>query len=418
MSVISIICFLIFTSTLLTGFRKNSDLFAPARIFVMIWSLAIGLAELKLSFYQHEWSLYSWSTLLIGIFSFLSGIILIYLFRINHPVLNRTNFRETVTSKGINEKLFYSLTMLLFIFYIIGYLGTVIIKGFIPALHPLPGESRTQITVFAFGLLIHSAPVILLLVVEYFLYSKSKIKLRKYVLVTTAIITLITYTLLLQRMDLFMGMVLIFIVLYYAGRIKSIYIIGGGFLFSIIMYTIMNLRFVKHVEKYVYITSKMKFSEQYSFLTEPYMYIVMNLENFSRGVEKLYYHTYGYFTFNPILSITGLKHMLLKYFNINEMELLISGYNTYPFHWYYYFDFGLVGLLIFPFLYGVFVSLIYSKMIQQQNFAWLAIYAIIAFSVLMSFFFNAFTLLHFVYNVITLSIIHLVCVKHERLSSK
>ncbi len=414
MSIISIICFLIFFLTLFSGLRKTSDFFAPARIFIVIWSLAIGLAELKLSHFQHQWSLYSWITLMLGLLFFLAGIFFIYILNINKPIPNRSEFREIIHSKGMNENLFYYLTILLFFIYTIGYMGTFLIKGFIPALHFFPGESRTQMTVFGFGLLVHSAPVILLMIIEYFIYSKYKTRKRKFLLLSIFIATIISYTLLLQRMDLVMGAFMIVLVFYYAGKkIKLRYIIGGASFFAIVIYTIMNLRFLKHVEKYVYLTSKMKFSEEYSVLTEPYMYIAMNLENFARGVDKLYYHTYGYFTFNPLLAITGLKKNLLKYFNIDEMELLISGYNTYPFHWYYYFDFGIIGLALFPFLFGLFVGYIYYKMLEQKNFAWLAIYAIVAFSVFMSFFFNAFTLLHFVYNVVTLSIIHLICIKPE-----
>lgn len=403
---ITIICFTLFLLTIITGLRKKADLLNPARIFIATWSLSIGLSTLKLSYYQHIWSLHSWILMLIGLLSFLLGIFIVYLRILNQPIPSIKSLKESILLNTINRNKFFISILLLFFLYSTGYIGSVYVIGFIPALHPLPGESRVYFTVFGFGLLVHLAPVILFLILEYIILFRKKYTSKKIILGILFLLTLGSYSLLLQRMAIFMWLVMSIVFIYYVGKRIKFRTILLGFVFLISVFLIIsNIRLIKHIENYIYLTSKMKFSEKYAILTEPYMYNVMNLENFSRASVKLENHTYGYFTFNPILAITGLKHWLVDYFNINEKPFLISGYNTYPFHWYYYYDYGILGLFILPLLYGMIVAIIYLKMRLSSKIIYVALYTMITFSIIMSFFFNTFTLLHFVFNFTTLFIV-------------
>jgi len=58
-------------------------------------------------------------------------------------------------------------------------------------------------------------------------------------------------------------------------------------------------------------------SKTFASLTGPYMYVVMNLENVTRVVDRIDSFTFGYYTFDFILALTGLKALargLLPYF--------------------------------------------------------------------------------------------------------
>jgi oligosaccharide repeat unit polymerase len=150
----------------------------------------------------------------------------------------------------------------------------------------------------------------------------------------------------------------------------------------------------------------MKFPREYAFFSEPYMYISMNLENMVRAVEKLEYFSYGLMTFEWAYALFGIKHWMTDYFNIIPRPFIISGYNTYPFHWYYYYDFGLLGIVIFSLLTGFLIGVVYYKMRLTASPKWIALYSIGLGFIVISFFTNPFTMLNFAVSFSLLWLIH------------
>jgi len=135
------------------------------------------------------------------------------------------------------------------------------------------------------------------------------------------------------------------------------------------------------------------------------MYIVMNLENYARASEKLEKFTYGYFTIDWILALTGLKHWLEKYYDITRLPFLNSGYNTFPFQWTYYNDFGLLGVLIFPFLIGFVIAYLYYRMRRTGEFKWMIFYSFGLVIIGISFIMNPLTRLDFMINIFLIYLI-------------
>jgi oligosaccharide repeat unit polymerase len=286
--------------------------------------------------------------------------------------------------------------------YIVSFGLNVLIRGQVPWFADNPGRSRVGYGVFGIGLLIHSAPAIMFFIVEYFLLIPSH-RGRKLFLGLVCFLTGGTFFLLLYRFVLVMWIVLSVIFLYYLSQIirwRTVLMLTSAFvgLFA----WMQTIRLVGHIQNYLYYFSKMTFGVQYAVLTEPYMYIVMGLENACRGIDRLETHTLGYFTLNPLLAITGLKHWAAEYFEIVETPFLVSGYNTYPFHWYYYYDFGIPGVILGSFLLGVLIAAIYWRMRSQPDIMTVALYGIAVFIMTMSFFLNPLTLLNFLFVVLVI----------------
>jgi oligosaccharide repeat unit polymerase len=150
----------------------------------------------------------------------------------------------------------------------------------------------------------------------------------------------------------------------------------------------------------------MKFSKNYAIFTEPYMYITMNLENMAQAVKKIDNFTLGIYSFDWIYALSGLKHWMANYFHLNAREFLTSSYTTYPFHWYYYLDFGLIGVMIFPLLVGFFVGIIYYKLKSSAQLKWIVLYSICVAIMVISFFTNPLMMLTFVTNFFILWVVH------------
>ena len=397
MNIVSLFCFIIIFIIIINSLQKNKDLFSPARLFVFIWALAIGLAELKFSRFQHYWSLYSWIILSLSISSFLLGIFVVYVNYFQKKILSFDGIRNSITKTRIDKRKFFNLILIIFLAYIISYIVVVLTKGFIPILSNHPSESRVQLEVFGFGLLIHASTSIMFFVIQYILLIRQD-NFRKIILLLILLITFITYFGLLQRYDLIFWLIISLVFYFYSRKIKfrNVILFLSGLVG--IIYAIQNIRMSKYFSGYIYVFSKMKFSPKFAIFTEPYMYIVMNLENFTNAVTKVTTHTFGYYTFNFIFSLTGLKHWIHNYAYLDDYPFLNSGFNTYTMFWDFYRDFGVLGLTIISFSLGFIISSLYYKFRTRPDLNTLSLYSIGVFVILFSFFINPIGQLHFIFN--------------------
>jgi oligosaccharide repeat unit polymerase len=130
------------------------------------------------------------------------------------------------------------------------------------------------------------------------------------------------------------------------------------------------------------------------------MYFVMNVENLARGIQKLDHYTYGYYSFNFLFSLSGLKHWIEEYFVLDDTPYLVSGYNTYTSFWVYYRDFGLLGVTFFPLVVGFAIGAVYYAMRNRPGLEIIALYSLGMFLIFFSFFNNPLSLLWFVYSLV------------------
>ena len=172
------------------------------------------------------------------------------------------------------------------------------------------------------------------------------------------------------------------------------------------MYGVSTLRASNLFLEYLYYGGKMKFGKEFAIFTEPYMYVVMNLENFANAVNKLSNFSFGFYTFDFVLALTGLKHLLLDYGSFQSFPFIVdSSYNTYTMFFVYYRDFSLIGSFIFPFSLGLGIYGSYFHLKRKPNLNSISLYGVFVFVILFSFFIPMLSWLHFVYN---LTIIYLI----------
>ena len=141
----------------------GSDRIAPGRVFLVIWSTAIGLASLKLSYYQHEWSTYAWITLLIGMGAFLTGVLAVHLSFLARPRYSVAECRRLIAATPIDEGVFFRAIMILCGLYIVAYLLEFAVMGYLPLFTARPDRARIDFHVFGLHLLVNLMPSILLM---------------------------------------------------------------------------------------------------------------------------------------------------------------------------------------------------------------------------------------------------------------
>ena len=398
MSVLSIICFIIFLASLFTLINKDTDAISPGKLTILVWSFVIGLTELKLSYYQAEWNLYSWIILLLSILSLCAGIFWVYVININKKIISLHYYRLVFNKTDINENILMLFTVILFFLYLISYYISYKVIGVIPLFTPRPDLVRTTWGIFGFGLFIQTSPVIIYFSLLIFYLSRKNLRF-KIISALIFLITFVTYFFLLQRFNLLLGILLFGIFIYYSTDTFNFKkVILFALLIVGLLYGVSSIRTSKWAVNLLYYTSKMKFPVKYAIFTEPYMYIVMNLENFARGVEKLQHFTYGYFTFDFVMSLSGLKHMLQEYSNINIHPFLNSGYNTFTMFFYYYRDFGPLGAGVIPFAIGFAIAHAYYRMRNNFNINTISIYGMFVLVIIFSFFIPILSWLNFVFD--------------------
>jgi oligosaccharide repeat unit polymerase len=398
MSLVSLFCFSIAFLIVLSCFRRGADIFSPARVFGFVWAIAIGLTDLKLSRLQHPWENYAWICLMIGVLSFLLGILMVNIIIFRCPRYSVNQIRTIVYFKDISSTVLFRFILIFFILYSVVYLIEWNKYGTLPLFASYPDRARSEIPIFGIHLLIGGMPIILFLIIEYFIIVPSQIK-KKLLLAVLFLIVLLSYFFLLNRFYYVLFFIVTLVFAYYTSR----YIRFKNVLFAFILLVsllafLQYFRETRYVENFLYVVSGMKYSKTYAALTGPYMYIVMNLENFARAVVRLENFTYGYFSFDFFMALTGLKHWLSGYFGLQERVFLVSGYNTFPFFWDFYYDFGLIGLMLLSCLLGMMSSILHLYMRFKPSIVSIALYSMMLFVIIFSFFTNALTSLNFVFN--------------------
>lgn len=407
MTIPQIISLTIILFVLFLSFKKGSDLLSPARVFILVWSVCILLVEFKFSGFQHQWSAYSWFVLLAGLISFLAGIFISYSLRANKKLFTINEIRNRILiNKDIDKQKLFIVISLLFTAYLVSLMLEFVIEGYIPLFHPRPDRARIEFSVFGLHLFVSQMPAILLLITEYFVLG-SETRRKSVIALIIFFITFSSYFLILQRFNYIYWLVMAVAVLYYASRKINF---KNAIIFSVLFFSfigaITTIRLSQYATQYLHVVSKMKYTSEFASFTGPYMYVVMNLENFTRAVDKLEVNTYSAMTLDWLYALTGLKHWMKDYFHIEPRPYLISSYNTYPFIWEYFYDFGIIGTVMLSLFTGLIIGSVYYYMRSNGKIDGVVFYGICLFFIMISFFTNPITFLNTISNMIALWVVH------------
>jgi oligosaccharide repeat unit polymerase len=409
MDVTFFLCSLIVLAIIASWFYRGADVLSPSRVFLLIWALSIGLAELKLSLYQHDWTWYGWIVVLLGVVSFLVGLLIPTVGYFRTPLLHMGEVRNRI-QKSVNASLdanrFFWITMMLFSAYLVAFAAEATMMGNVPLLAANPERARVTFGVFGLHLFVTSMLSILIFCLEYLLFMRGNLG-RRIAILLVFVATAGTFFLLLQRYSFVFWALLALGITYYGSRKlrwRTVLVAVGLFLGFLFM--IQSIRTAIYVEQYVYVISKMKYGREFAAFTEPYMYIVMNLENVARGAERLDHYFMGYFTFDWVLALSGLKHWLGDYLGIERLPFLNSDYNTYAFQWTCYYDYGVVGVALIPLFLGLFAGFSYYRLRTQPSILLLYAYSIALVFMLTSFREFLFSRLDAVSNFALIWVVH------------
>lgn len=168
-----------------------------------------------------------------------------------------------------------------------------------------------------------------------------------------------------------------------SGRKRLRYLVGAV-LALIPFYLILTVA-RSHDVAYLNGIFEMKNADTPIFITQPYMYIAHNYDNFNCLTEQLPSHTYGLKGLFPLWALTGLKFLKPELFTwpiyTTKAEL-----TTVTLFYDAYYDFGMAGVIFFSCALGVFAHILSDMQNRGRNPAWQLLYAQAAAYFMLSFF--------------------------------
>ncbi|OGU61203.1 MAG: hypothetical protein A2V66_12735 [Ignavibacteria bacterium RBG_13_36_8] len=333
------------------------------------------------------------------------GVMLVYIFKFDKNVWRIDYLRIYKGFFEIDKYKLFRVILVLFILFVVSYIVIFLKTGEIPVFAAKPWKARAEFTMFGVGLFLHNVVLIVFFSGVYFVLESGN-KFRKFILILLSLISIVLYAATLQRYQIFLAIFMVVALLYYStSRINFKTTLITGVIIVGFFYLVSSFRLGEFVIYILYQISKMKFSPDYAIFTEPYMYVVMNLENFARSITKIDSYTYGYYTFDFLTAITGIKHWISEYFYLNETPFLISSFNTYSAFWTFYRDFGVLGIFIIPFVGGISISSFYYSFRLKPTLLRCALYGMLMFGIIFSFFNSLFGFLWFIYNFLVLIVV-------------
>ena len=325
-------------------------------IFALSWIGGEGIACFQLSHLQHDWADRTWL-----------AFFLVYLcFQIGHDF---RLFQFTEETREIEHDEKQAKRLLLCIGIIMGvsiacFLCEALLVGFIPLFDSAP-HAYSHFHVSGVHYFTISCVLIPALTV---LYTKVSLLVPKKVIVflvfaniTAAAIPILC----VSRFQLLFAVgfaVVTYLMLYHKITWKMIV---GLFLIMIPMYVLLTVA-RRHDVSYLNGIFEMKNVNTPIFITQPYMYIANNYENFNCMVEQLTEHSKGLKMLFPVFALSGLKFVFPEllsfplYITKEELTTLTMFYDAY-------YDFGVIGIIVFSLLVGILAAQIRRWTLQNKN---------------------------------------------------
>lgn len=337
-------------------FRKSGNLVELRGLFTLSWVGGQGLACFQLSRLQTDWNTITWLCFFLAYLGF----------GIGYEWKSHTR-REKVCEKEKNSVFAGRLLIcigLLAAVSVICFIIEWMVVGFIPVFSDLP----------------HAYSYFHVSGVHYFTISCILIPAIS-VLYLNVCERLKTWTILIL---LICNGIAVAIPILCVSRFQLLFAVGFAVVTYIIVYrkikfrTIMILLCIM-VPVYVLLTVARNHDVEYLngifemknrgtpiFVTQPYIYVANNFENFNCMVEQLVSHSWGIRMLFPVFALTGLKFVFPQltayplYITKPELTTLTVFYDAY-------YDFGIVGILIFSLVLGMVAKYIWNATDKTDN---------------------------------------------------
>lgn len=358
--------------------RESGSFVELRALFTLAWVGGQGISCLKLSTLQDTWSYITW----------LSFFVIYIAFGIGYEwgrKYSRVEGKEPEKNKKKADRLFRCIMLLLVVSA--GCFGIEIIRiGYIPVFSDEP-YSYSYFRMSALHYLHYCAISCILIPGLTVLWKKidsEESKWRNGAIIIANIVAFAVPFLYVSRFQFLfeIGVAAVIYILVNKNMRKSTLVLLG--LVVCAAYVVITLS-QKRDAIYLNNVFKMKYTHMPVFLTQPYIYIANNYDNFDCLVKNLPKFSYGLRMLFPFVSLTGLKFVMP---NLVPATVYLTSTELTTFTMFYdaYYDFGVIGVFVIALLIGVVAKVIIDIIKKSDNPVVYLLYGQIAVYLALAFF--------------------------------
>lgn len=383
-------------------YRLSKNLIHLRGLFSLFWVGGEGISCLKLSRLQPDWSLMTWVCLLLAY----AGFWLTFECLSHIQGGTKAFYIRWHRLRGY-EKSLYHCILAITVISVAAFLFEAITLGFIPLFTRGVPHAYSAFHITGIHYLTVSCVLVPALAVLYFHVERGKSSRKSVSVLIMVIVACAVPVLCVSRFQLILaiGMAL-FTYIAIQGRIHVIY--GIGLLSAlVVLYIIMTIA-RGHDITYLNGIFEMKNSRMPIFITQPYMYIANNYDNFNCLTEELPAFTFGLRMLFPVWALTGLKFLAPALVNF-PLYVTKEELTTVTLFYDAYYDFGIIGVLLFSCLLGAVCYFLVKNMQSLRNPVGFLFYAQIGLYLVFSFFTTWFSNPATWFYLILTGLIYLYC---------
>ena len=361
-------------------YRKHRYLLQIEAVFSLFWTGGMGLSAMKLSRLAQDWEMVTWVCFCMVYVFFIIGYEWVGE-RIKCPGKHR-RVKKSPGKEEMARRLLNSIYIILGVSVACFLLEAVMIRE-IPLFSDKP-HAYSYFHISGVHYFTVSSILVLPLAV---LYKRMKGKLVKREWIILGICcgaALAVPILCVSRFQLMLAVLLsVFVVVAAWPQIKLHYVI---LVILALVPAYVGLTVARnHDVAYLNSIFEMKNANMPIFITQPYMYVANNYDNFNCLVRELPSHTLGLRQLFPVFALTGLKFLCPGLVNFpiyvtkTELTTVTLIYDAY-------YDFGILGVLLFGLILGAACRKLAVLQEKGKNPVAYLIYAQIAMYLVFSFF--------------------------------
>lgn len=363
-------------------YRKWGSLIHLRGLFSLFWIGGQGISCLKLSRLQAPWSGKTWICFLfayIGFWLVFEGLQK----RFGQEPSQRNRRMPIRKNPDMAKPLFVCIAAITIVSAAAFTLEAVIL-GYIPLLVRGVPHAYSEFHLTGVHYFTVSCVLVPGLSVLYFWCGGSRKSWKNWTVAAMAVLSLLIPLLCVSRFQLIFAVLLAVFTYGAAHRQLSPWYLAGAVVLLVPLYVLLTIA-RSHDAAYLNGIFEMKNSNLPIFISQPYIYIANNYDNFNCLVEQLPSHTWGIRMLFPLWALTGLK-FLFPYLTSFPIYVTKTELTTVTLFYDAYYDFGMIGVLLFSCLLGGVAWYLVQKLEKMKNPGGHLLYAQFAMYMVLSFF--------------------------------
>ncbi len=366
----------------ISDYRKSGSLIHLRGIFSLAWVGGQGISCLKLSRLQGPWSVMTWLCFLAAF----AGFYLTFEYLTWRYPGRRGPRREGPRWNYFRDaegRIFISMAVILTV-SVLCFILEAAVLGYVPFFLRGVPHAYSEFHITGVHYFTVSCVLVPALSVIYLYSNQGRSPGKCRAVLAMDVVAVLIPILCVSRFQLILGVALA-VLTYMAmdSRVPVWY--GLAAAAALVPFYIILTIARSHDVEYLNGIFEMKNAATPIFITQPYMYVANNYDNFNCLVENLAGHTFGLKMLFPLWALTGLKFLKPELVNfqifVNKEEL-----TTLTLFYDAYYDFGIAGVLLFSCVLGALAWYLMGLLKKMRNPVGYLFYAQIAMYFALSFF--------------------------------